>query len=159
MRKAGNRLRILTQLIDATKADHLWFERYDRDITDLFALQDEIASAVTAMVSGHTDNANRAKSERKHPKDINAYDVVLRASWYIYIDLARTDLLRLLEEAIELDPKYAIAHAKLAIVRSYSVFLDAKSPEEILPLVKKHGSLAAQLAPGDAMVHAVLAES
>ncbi len=159
VRKAGKRLRISVQLIDAKTADHLWSERYDRNITDLFALQDEIAATVTTMVSGHVDIANRAKSERKHPKDINAYDLVLRASWYIYTDLARTEIFRLLEQAIELDPTYATAHAKLAIMHSYSVFLDALPPDEILPLVKKHGSLAAQLSPGDAMVHGPLAEA
>ncbi len=158
VRKAGDRIRISVQLVDAATARHLWSERYDREMADVFALQDEIAATVATMVSGHVDIATRIKSERKHPKDINAYDLVCRSDWLGYTDYTTTEQERLLEQAIALDPTYAVAHARLATYQAYSVFYLALNSSEIAPIVKKHGGLAAHLAPGDAMVHAPLAE-
>lgn len=159
VRKAGSRLRISTQLIDAATAGHLWSERYDRNIEDLFSLQDEIASTIATMVSGHVDIASRLMSERKHPKDISAYELVCRSDWYGFIDFRAQEVRRLLKQAIELDPSYATAHAKLAVHEAYTIFIDALNPLEVIPAVKKHAGLAAELAPGDAMVHAPLAEA
>jgi TolB-like protein len=159
VRKAGSRVRISTQLIDATTAGHLWSDRFDRDMTDIFSLQDEIAATVATMVSGHVDIASRVKSERKQPRDINAYELVCRSDWYGYTDFRSDEVSRLLEQAIKMDPTYAEAHAKFAVHRAFSIFVDALNPGEVIPIVKKHGALAAQLAPGDAMVHAPLAEA
>ena len=158
VRKAGGRLRISAQLVDAATAGHLWSERYDRDMTDVFSLQDEIASTVATMVSGHVDIATGIKSERKHPNDINAYDLVCRADRLGHADYSSIEVVRLLKKAVELDPAYAVAHAKLAMFYAYNVFVDGLNSADVAPLVKNHGGLAAQLAPGDAMVHAPLAE-
>lgn len=159
IRTAGDRMRISAQLVDATTAGQLWSERYDRDLTDIFSVQDEIAATVATMISGHVDIASRVKSERKHPRDINAYDLVCRSDWYGYTDFGAAEVLGFLEQAIALDPNYAEAHAKLAVHQAYLTFLEALPLDEIIASVKKHGAVAAQLAPGDAMVHAPLAEA
>lgn len=159
VRKAGQRIRISAQLIEAATGNHLWTERYDRDIADIFAVQDEVASSVATMVSGHVDIAHRVKSERKHPKDVSAYDLVRRSDWASYRDYTSEAVVRLLEQALEIDPTYAEAHAKLAVYHSFRVFVDALSPDAVLDRVKEHATAAARFAPGDAMVHVPLAEA
>jgi TolB-like protein len=159
VRRAGERIRISTQLIEAATGSHLWTQRYDRDIADIFAVQDEVASSIATMVSGHVDIAHRANSERKHPKDVSAYDLVLRSDWASVRDFTSEDVVRLLEQALEIDPTYAEAHAKLAVFHSFRVFVDALSPDAVLGDVKEHAAAAARFAPGDAMVHAPLAEA
>ena len=159
VRRVGERVRISAQLIDAKNSGHLWSDRFDRDLKDVFSLQDEIAATVASMVSGHVDMASRARSERKHPKDFNAYELLCRSDWFAYSDFEAKEADRLLQKAIGLDPHYAEAHARIAVQEAYLVFLEAIHPREVVEKVKKHANLAASLSPGDAMVHAPLAEA
>ena len=159
VRRGGQRVRISVQLLDANNSAHLWSDRFDRDLNDIFSLQDEIAATVANMVSGHVDIASRTRSERKHPKDFNAYELVCRSDWYSYTDFRLKDIYTLLEKAIELDPDYAEAHAKIANHTAYLVFVQARNLGDVIDKVKKHATLAAILSPGDAMVHAPLAET
>jgi adenylate cyclase len=70
VRKAGDRIRITAQLIETSTGNHLWAERYDRDLTDIFAVQDEVAAQIVTMVPGHVDIANRVQAERKPAQDM-----------------------------------------------------------------------------------------
>ena len=79
-------IRITAQLIEANTGNHLWAERYDRDLTDIFAVQDEVAAQIVTMVPGHVDIANRVQAERKPAQDMNAYDLLLRAEHKINWD-------------------------------------------------------------------------
>jgi adenylate cyclase len=113
VRKAGNRVRVTVQLIDAESDHHIWAERYDRDLEDIFALQDEVTSAIVAVLPGRVEAASRDRAERKPPANMAAYECVLEAK-VLHHRSNRDDnakAARLIERAIELDPGYAHAHA------------------------------------------------
>ena len=116
VRKAGNRVRITAQLIDATDDRHLWAERYDGALDDIFSLQDEVAQKVVAAleVSLTATERNAMTSTRKI--DVEAYDLLLRARQYYsrFTPDANAEARRLLAEALERDPGYAEAMAALA---------------------------------------------
>jgi TolB-like protein len=116
VRKAGNRVRITAQLIEAETGTHLWAERYDRLLDDIFALQDEITMAVIGAIEPSLRKAEVERVKRKRPDSLDAYDLVLRALPFtynhIYEDAAKA--IPLLEKAIALEPGYAAAHAPLA---------------------------------------------
>jgi len=112
VRKAANRVRITGQLIEAATGRHLWAERYDRDLRDIFDLQDEITMSVVAAVEPSVRQAEIERVKRKRPENLDAYDLVLRAIPHASAatpDEASTAL-ALLERAIALEPDYALAH-------------------------------------------------
>ena len=84
IRKSGDRLRITAQLIDAQSGHHLWAERYDRDMRDMFALQEEIASSVVATVGNRVELAQIGRAVRADPASLEAYDLILRAKWLVF---------------------------------------------------------------------------
>ena len=113
VRKAATRVRITSQLIEATTGRHLWAERYDRDLHDIFELQDEITMSVVAAIEPSVRQAEIERVRRKRPENLDAYDLVLRAIPHASAatpDEASTAL-ALLERAIVLEPDYALAHA------------------------------------------------
>jgi adenylate cyclase len=113
VRKAGNRVRITGQLIDATNGAHLWAERYDRPFDDIFALQDEITLSVVGAIEPSLRLAEIDRVKRKRPENLGAYDLVLRAFPSVAGDTAEvaTKALPLLEQALALEPDYGFAHA------------------------------------------------
>src|SRR5262249_43212700 len=117
IRRAGNRVRITVQLIDATTGAHLWAERYDRELEDIFAVQDEVVRTVVATVAGRVEAAGVELAERRPPESLIAYDYVLRG--LEQLNLAgeeHNSAARLLfEKAVEIDPRYAAGHAYLAV--------------------------------------------
>jgi len=116
VRKAGNRLRITGQLIEAESGSHLWADRYDGDLEDVFALQDSITESVVGAIEPSLRLAEIARSTRKLPSDIGAYDLYLQALPHLYAIRPEPNeiALGLLHQAIELDPGYAPALAYLA---------------------------------------------
>ena len=113
VRKAGNRVRITVQLIDAATDRHVWAERYDRELTDIFALQDELTSSIVAILAGRVEAAARDHLKRKPTGNLDAYECVL-AGKLLHHRSSRAEnaeAQRLLERAIVLDPNYAHAHA------------------------------------------------
>ena len=118
VRKAGNRVRVTVQLIDAASDHHVWAERYDRDLEDIFAIQDEVTSAIVATLPGRLEAAARRRTERKPPANMVAYECVLEAK-VLHHRSNRDDNLRalsLIRRAVELDPRYAHAHAWRACI-------------------------------------------
>jgi adenylate cyclase len=113
VRKSGNRVRITGQLIDATTGAHLWADRFDGSLEDIFELQDRVASGVVGAIDPRLLAAEMARVKRKAPTDLDAYDCFLRASDLIYrwANESHDEALRLLYQAIELDPEFAQAYA------------------------------------------------
>ncbi len=159
VRKAGDHIRITAQLIEASTGNHLWAERYDRNMEDIFAVQDEVASQIVTMVPGHVDIANRVQAERKPAQDMKAYDLVLRAENILNQNLSSREGEKLLKQALEIDPAYARAHASLAIFYAYSVFAHGLDVDVATRLARIHAETALKLDPGNAIVHALLADS
>jgi len=117
VRKAGDRVRISTQLIDAETGAHVWVERFDRTLQDIFALQDEIAMNVVGAIEPTLRYAETVRAGRQRPHSLDAYDLMLRASPFAYSHLADEAAIAipLLRKALELEPGYAGAHAPLAL--------------------------------------------
>ena len=109
VRKAGTRLRISTQLIDATTGEHVWAERYDRELRDLFTLQDEITEAIVGALSPALWRSEETRAARKESHRLDAWDSVARGWWHFQRqtkdDSAKARLF--FEHAIELDPHHA----------------------------------------------------
>jgi adenylate cyclase len=118
VRKAGRRVRVTVQLIDAESDRHVWAERYDRELEDIFAIQDEVTAAIVATLPGRVEAASHERAKRKPTESMAAYECVL-AGKVLHHRSTRQDnaeAQRLLERAIALDPKYAHAHAWLGCV-------------------------------------------
>ncbi|MCX7366000.1 MAG: helix-turn-helix domain-containing protein [Alphaproteobacteria bacterium] len=119
VRKAGNRLRIAAQLIEAATGKHLWAERYDCEATDIFTVQDEIAENVVGSLEPQILLAEGGLTRRQKPADLDAWGYVTRAFAHRIV-ASRHEMqtaLDLLERAIECDPSYARAHAHHAVVQ------------------------------------------
>jgi TolB-like protein/Tfp pilus assembly protein PilF len=126
VRKSDKRVRVTTQLIDAATAHHLWAERYDRDIKDIFALQDEITETVVGAVEPELGAVERERARRKPPGSLDAWDSYQRGLWHFYGDRTRdglTEAKRLFQCACDLDPTFSAAYADLAWVHTVDVTL------------------------------------
>ncbi|MEX2201696.1 MAG: adenylate/guanylate cyclase domain-containing protein [Dongiaceae bacterium] len=113
VRKSGNQVRITVQLIDATTDGHVWAERYDRKLEDIFAIQDEITAAIVATLPGRIEAATNRRASQKPTESMAAYECLL-AGKTLHHRSTRDDngkALWYLDRAIELDPRYAQAHA------------------------------------------------
>ncbi|SFP03493.1 TolB amino-terminal domain-containing protein [Mesorhizobium sp. NFR06] len=126
VRKAGGRVRVTTQMIDASTGAHVWAERYDRSSDDIFALQDEIALAAVGAIAPSVRKAEIERVRRKRPDSLDAYDLVLQAQPDVDsgmpAQVARA--LALLDRAITLEPAYALAHGNAAMCH-HCLFLRA----------------------------------
>jgi TolB-like protein/Flp pilus assembly protein TadD len=116
VRKSGQRVRISSQLLEATTGSHIWTERYDRELTDIFALQDEITASVTAAIEPKLLAAEGMRTETRSIEDLNAWDLVARAlSHFGKMTAADSDAaIAILREAVARHPTYAPAHSILA---------------------------------------------
>lgn len=113
VRKVGDRVRVTVQLIDAETDRHLWAERYDRQLADIFAIQDEVTSAVVSTLAGRVEAASRDRAANKPTENMAAYECLL-AGKVLHHRSTRADnakALEFLDRAIAMDPKYAHAHA------------------------------------------------
>ncbi len=116
VRKAGNRVRITAQLIEAATGRHVWAERYDRDLSDIFEVQDEITTAITGAVGPLFAAVEAQRASRKAPENLDAWDLAMRANGHVW-RVNKTDLgeaQRLFAEALALDPDSSFAHSGLA---------------------------------------------
>lgn len=113
VRKAGNRVRITAQLIDGLSGNHVWAQRYDRDLEDIFAVQDEITATLVGAIEPELGRAERERAQANRPDDLRAWDLYQRGLWHTYKrtreDLAEAQ--RLFRQAIEIDPGMARAYA------------------------------------------------
>ena len=115
-RRSGNRVRISAQLIDGETGMHIWSDRYDGELTDIFDLQDRMTENIVGAIEPKIRSAEIERARRKRPESLDAYDLTMRALpsvWAVERE-ANADALQLLEHAIALDPQYPLAHALAA---------------------------------------------
>jgi TolB-like protein/class 3 adenylate cyclase/tetratricopeptide (TPR) repeat protein len=126
VRKAGNRVRITAQLIEAATGTHLWSQRYDRDLADTFAVQDEITESVVGAIEPELLNVERQRSTRKNPEQMDAWDHHARGMWHFHQfnseDSVRAE--RLMRRAIEIDPTFAQGYMGLARILNNRVLFE-----------------------------------
>ncbi len=128
IRKVGNRVRVTVQLIEAVTENHVWAERYDRELTDIFEIQDELTQAIVGALPSRLEAADIERVKRKPPQDLAAYDYVLRSKVLHHRGTkeANAEALDVLNKAIDLDPEYAPAYAwkactlRQAVLRGYA---------------------------------------
>jgi adenylate cyclase len=122
IRKSGDRVRISAQLIDATTGQNVWAERYDREVEDIFELQDEMTQTIVAAVEPELGAFERDRALRTPPQSLDAWKTYQRGLWHLWSFTERdnTEALRLLRRARELDPNFAAAYA----YEGYSHFLN-----------------------------------
>jgi TolB-like protein len=125
VRKGGDRVRITAQLNDVATGSHIWAERYDRDITDVFAVQDEITEAIVAAIEPQLYAAENFRAQRKPPDSMDAWDLVMRALSH-YWRVTRQDNVvaqALLEKATTIDPNYGQALGVLSASQTFSAHM------------------------------------
>jgi len=133
VRKGGDKIRITAQLIDALTGHHLWAERYDRNLNDIFAVQDEITKKIITAMQVKLTEGEQARSAAKGTDNLEAYLKSLQANEYFNrLNIESNALAKqLAEEAIALDPEYAWAYYNLALTRTAEVWLGvSKSPKQ-----------------------------
>ena len=156
IRKAGNNVRITAQLIEAATGNHLWAERYDRDIQDIFDVQDEVVQAIVAVLPGIIEEAGARLARRKRPESLAAYDYLLRGIklGLTFADSDTEAARKMFEEAIALDATIAPAYAWLAVLRLRDWWFNrsVQSVDEAFSLAKK----AVATDGNDGLCHGVL---
>src|SRR5262249_48109458 len=117
VRKAANRVRITGQLVDASTGAHLWADRFDGGLEDIFDLQDRVTKSVVGAIAPTLEQAEIDRAKHKPTERLDAYDYFLRgmASFYQWTKESNAEALRLYYKAIELDPDFALAHGMAAI--------------------------------------------
>jgi len=133
VRKLGNRIRITAQLIDARTGSHVWANKFDRNQEDLFAVQDQVVRTIVGTLAGRMRAVDAERAALKPPANLAAYDCVLRAFSLPFTDRSATsEVRRLSERAIELDPNYARAYAQLSVSYVMEWFRDFSTPATLL---------------------------
>ena len=159
VRKGGERVRITAQLVDAATGNHIWAERYDRELADIFALQDEITETLVAALQGEVGDFERERARRKPPDSLDAWESYQRGLWHLWRmnaeDLAEAR--RLFQRAGDLDPYFAQPFAALAFALYLQVGLSyADSPLENLDQALRFANKAVALDDKEAMAHFTL---
>lgn len=160
VRRATDRVRITAQLIDAETRAHIWADRYDRAVDDIFALQDEITLSTVAAIEPSLRQAEIERAKRKRPENLDAYDLVLRATPLVDTGMPEgaSQAVLLLERALLLEPNYALAHGQTAFCNEI-LYLRAGRREDNRTAAIQHAHTAVALGPDDApaLVYAAIA--
>jgi adenylate cyclase len=158
VRKAGDRVRVTGQLIEAQSGMHIWAERYDRKLDDIFELQDEITTAIVGAVEPELAGVERKRASEKAPGSLHAWDLYHQGMWYIwqYGMKHNEQAIALFERSIESDPKFSAAHASLALAHALKVIYGWAEPAEALVAADRAARTAISLDDQDALGHTVL---
>jgi len=157
VRKSGRALRITAQLIDAKNGYRLWSDAFDREVDDVFAIQEEIARAIVASVTGSLTGSTPAVGERS-TTDPEAYDLYLRGrfAWHQRTREGLGQAIEYFGKAVARAPRYARAHAGLGDAYAVSAFYDYRAPREAYPKAEAAAKQALALDPTLAAAHATL---
>jgi adenylate cyclase len=160
VRKGGDRIRITGQLIDALTGTHLWAERYDRDLSDVFAVQDEIAASVAAVIEPALAAAEQQRVLRKPPERLDAWEAYQRGLWHFhkYRPEENKTAMGFFSQAIALDPNFAPGHYGYALALQWDIWHFSSRPfSEVQGTAREEAQIAVSLDDNDATAHAVLA--
>jgi adenylate cyclase len=160
VRKAGDRVRVTVQLIDAQTDRHIWAERYDRKLEDIFAIQDEVTGAIVATLPGRVEAATQERVKRKRTDNMAAYECVLAAKVLHHRSQrdANAEAQSLLDRAIALDPNYAHAHAwKACVLGQTWIYGWCADRDATFQQVADELQIALALDDNDSDVHRILA--
>lgn len=153
VRRVGNKVRVTGQLIHAATDEHVWAQAYDRDLTDVFTIQAELSQQIAGAMKAALSPEEKVLIARKPTENAAAYDLYLRARDILNRDgprlSSRGRQIELLEQAVALDPKFAVAWSELASTRAYLTFSSADGMEDQLARAKVAMERALALAPDD----------
>jgi adenylate cyclase len=159
VRKAGDRVRISAQLIDATTGGHIWAERYDRDLSDIFTVQDEITEAIVASIEPQLWQSEWERARRKNPENLDAWESVERGYWHLN-RFTKDDTVKakqLFERAVELDPDYDGGFIGLTWAHCLDIWLGwTGSAEESLDGANRAARRSVDLDPTNSAAHFAL---
>jgi TolB-like protein len=158
VRKGGDRVRITAQLNDVATGSHIWAERYDRGLADVFAVQDEITEAIVAAIEPQLYAAENFRARRKSPDSMDAWDLVMRALSH-YWRVTRQDNIvaqALLEKAIAIDPNYGQALGVLAASHTFSAHMGWADMATVAPIAERAALVAILADSEDPWAHHAL---
>lgn len=153
VRKAGNRVRVTAQLVESATGEHLWADRYDGELIDIFSLQDEISRSIVSTIAGRLEDRGADHAAVRPITDLNAYEQVLRGQKFLHrysredYALARTCFMR----AVEIDPDFGRAYGLLSLVEAYLWFWDG-GPDQLARAIEI-GERGLSLEQHDARCH------
>jgi TolB-like protein/Tfp pilus assembly protein PilF len=158
VRKEGNRVRITVQLIDVITGSHVWAERYDRELADVFAVQDEITEAIVAAIEPQLYAAEHVRASRKAPENLDAWELVMRALSHFWHMTQEDNIAaqKLLEQAIAIDPNYAQALAVLAVSRTFGARMGWEDTRGSAEFAERAGLAAIRADGEDPWAHVAL---
>lgn len=157
VRRAGDRVRITAQLVEVENGRHLWAERYDRDIQDVFAVQDEVVAHIAAALSDALGRPGLSPQQSAHPRNLEAYEWVVRGRQNVLRAQSHADAKAALEKAIEIDPELSDAHAWLAVYYYTDWFLYHREVErESLVRAYDAADRAIETGPDNSLAHMAL---
>jgi adenylate cyclase len=162
IRRAGNRVRITAQLIDATNGAHLWADRYDRDLTDIFAVQDDVTQRIVEALKITLSPAEKARLAGSETHNVAAYDCVLRGREFMLAKEKNLgtfqQAIKYFKEALEHDPNYSVAYACLG----FGYMFDyqnrwTEDPDKSLTIAKEYADQAIEKDPNEPLARCVAA--
>jgi TolB-like protein/Tfp pilus assembly protein PilF len=161
VRSAGNKVRVTAQLVDTRTGSHIWAERYDREIGDIFAVQDEIIQTLVSTLSVQLEVETLSRAKRKPPGSLRAYDLWLKGKRCLdlWTPHGNLEARKLFQEAIEVDPEYARAYAGLAATYEWTLWYSAwdSGGKDTRDGATRFAQKAVMLDDTDAHPHVILA--
>jgi TolB-like protein/Tfp pilus assembly protein PilF len=165
VQRSAGRVRVSAQLIDARTDAHLWAERYDRELADVFAIENELAEQIVSQLKSYLSPKEKAAIEEPPTKDLVAYDLYARAKTLIETSLFSTpqneslfEAVRLLNQALQRDPAFALAHYQLAYAHDLLYFLGADHTPARLAMADAAIQSVVRLRPNSGEAHLALAK-
>jgi adenylate cyclase len=159
VRKAANRVRVSAQLIDGRTGNHIWADHYDRELDDIFALQDEITETIVVRINIEVGGHEMERARRKTPTSLNAWEFYQRGLWHMHKSTRddNREARSFFKKAIRADPNFATAHAGIAYTHYNSVFRGYDdNPSEGLSQAQTASERSIQLDDKDSFSHFVL---
>ncbi len=156
VRKSGNRIRITAQLIDTGTGNHVWADRFDRLLEDIFDLQDEITATISARIEPELGYAERNRAQRRATSDLDAWDFFQRGMWHLYRFTKQDAVIAstAFQKAIDTDGNFSTAYTGLAYLQLYDVFNGySTNIEQSIADVEKNVKRALSLDSRDVFAH------